>query len=222
AFDTLPPRLRRAVLALTTSSVPDIVLRISGGTMRRLQLFGISALALLAFVASGGVADAQAPQGQADAQLGMSKQVNLSPNDELTQSEAFLTRMDGARTGVRRQLESARSARDVVKTLCLNDKLNQIDVAIRSARERRQALETAAQRHDTDLATHEFTILTVLRQRTEQLTAEANQCIGSDTGFFPASEVTATVDPNLPQEDPSQFPNNNVIVEPPACSSCFK
>ena len=107
---------------------------------------------------------------------------------------------------MRRQLETARAQRDVVKTLCLNDKLNQIDVAIRSARERRQALELAANRKDADLANHEFTILTVLRQRADQLTAEANQCIGQEAGFVGDSAVTSTIDPNLPQEDPSEYP----------------
>jgi len=187
--------------------------------MRRQKLLGLSAVTVFAFLVSGGIAVAQ---GQADAQVGASKQVTVAPGDQLAQADSFLSRMDGARTQVRRQLESARAARDVVKTLCLNDKLNQIDVAIRSGRERRTALEAANSRHDADLATHEYTILTVLRQRSEQLTAEANQCIGSEAGFFPTAEVTSTIDPDLPQEDPSQFPVNNVIVEPPACSSCFK
>lgn len=186
--------------------------------MRRQKLLSTSAAVIFALLVSGGIAGAQS----GEAGVGVSKPVNLSAQDQLAQSEAFLSKMDGARQAVRRQLETARAARDVVKTLCLNDKLNQIDVAIRSARERRQALEAAAARHDSDLASHEFTIMTVLRQRSEQLTSEANQCIGSENGFFPASEVTSTIDPNLPQEDPSQFPNNNVIVEPPACSSCFK
>jgi len=188
--------------------------------MQRRRILGFSAVAMFAFLVGGGMA---AAQGQApDASLGMQKQVNLSPQEQLAQSDAFLTRMDGARQSVRRQLETARAQRDVVKTLCLNDKMNQIDVAIRSARERRQALDAAAQRKDADLASHEFTILTVLRQRSEQLTAEANQCIGSENGFFPTAEVTATIDPNLPQEDPSNYPDTNVIVEPPACSSCFQ
>jgi hypothetical protein len=182
----------------------------------RNRVLGLSAVA--AFLMVGGLAQGQAP----DASVGMSKQVNLGPQEQLAQSDGFLARMDGSRQAVRRQLETARANRDVVKTLCLNDKLNQIDVALRSARERRAALESAATRRDGDLANHEFTIMTVLRQRSEQLTAEANQCIGQEAGFFPTSEVTSTVDPNLPQEDPSKYTNTVVIIEPPACSSCFR
>jgi hypothetical protein len=39
----------------------------------------------------------------------------------------------------------------VVKSLCLSDKLSQIDVATRSARDRQTALQAAAQRNDAEL-----------------------------------------------------------------------
>jgi hypothetical protein len=192
--------------------------------MRRQNVFGFTAVTAVAFLLGHGIAAAQAQTGAPapDATAGLTRQVNLSPAEELAQSESFLTRMDTSRTGVRRQLETSRAQRDVVKVLCLNDKLNQLDVAVRSARERRQALEAAAQRNDADLANHEFTILTVLRQRADQLTAEANQCIGQEAGFITDSAVTSTIDPNLPKEDDSLYPEPSVIVEPPACSSCIK
>jgi uncharacterized protein YqeY len=192
--------------------------------MRRQKVFGFTAVTAVALLLGHGIAAAQAQTGQPapDANAGVTRQVNLSPAEQVAQTEGFLARMDGSRTGVRRQLETARAQRDVVKTLCLNDKLNQLDVAIRSARERRDALDAAAKRSDADLANHEFTILTVLRQRSDQLTAEANQCIGQEAGFITDSAVTSTIDPNLPQEDPSLYPEPSVIVEPPACSSCIK
>jgi hypothetical protein len=189
--------------------------------MRRQKVFGFLAVTAFAFVVGGGIAAAQTGAPPADATGGSARQVTLTPAEEVAQSEAFLSRMDGSRAVVARQLETARAQRDVVKTLCLNDKLNQIDVAVRSARERKQSLEAAANRADADLASHEFTILSVLRQRTDQLTAEANQCIGSEAGFITDSAVTSTIDSTVP-EDPSNYPENGVIVEPPACSSCIK
>jgi hypothetical protein len=123
--------------------------------------------------------------------------------------------MDQAAGTVRRQLEQARQARDVVKTLCLNDKLSQIDVAGRSGRDRQAALQSAVQRNDVELANHEFTILTVLRQRVEQLVAEANQCIGEEIAFVGQSEVSVQVDPNLPGEDTAQFPTDPTVIAVP-------
>jgi hypothetical protein len=200
--------------------------------MRRQNVLGFTAVTAFAFLIGHGIAAAQAqngPQQVPDATAGVTHQVNLSPAEQLAQTDGFLARMDGSRSVVRHQLETARAQRDVVKTLCLNDKLNQIDVAIRSARERRQSLEAAASRNDVDLSNHEFTILSVLRQRTDQLAAEANQCIGKEAGFVGESAVTSSIDPNLPDDpskypgtQPGQYPDDNLFVDPPACASCFQ
>ncbi|MFO0762300.1 MAG: hypothetical protein U0359_38025 [Byssovorax sp.] len=190
--------------------------------MRRQKVLGFTALSAFVLLL-GGMAFAQgqgAPPVPDLAGGQQSRQVSLSPKEEAEQASAFIGRMEGARTVVQRQLETARAQRDVVKTLCLNDKLNQIDVAIRSARERKQGLDAAVTRNDSDLASHEFTILSVLRQRTDQLTAEANQCIGQEAGFIGEAAVTSTIDPNLPKEDPSEYPTTDIVIEIPSCVSC--
>jgi hypothetical protein len=172
-----------------------------------------------------GAADAQtnaAGPSTGDTSVGMQRQANLSPKEQLAQADIAMARMAVTATNVRHLLEQARASRDVVKTLCLNDKLNQVDVAARSAHDRRVSLEQAAQRSDADLANHEFTILTVLRQRVEQLSAEANQCIGEEAVLFGETKVVTTVDPNLPHEDPSSYPDNPIISIPPPCASCIK
>lgn len=168
--------------------------------------------------AGGGAA---VPGSAADANAGLSRQVDIPPAQQLSQSEADLARMESSRDTVRRQLMDARAQRDVVKTLCLNDKLSQLNVAISSAQERHDALAAAVKRNDNDLATHEFTILTVLRQRSDQLTAEANQCLGEEIGSPGNSSVTTTIDKNLPVEDPSDYPTFTLTTEPPSCMSCY-
>jgi hypothetical protein len=132
--------------------------------------------------------------------------------------------MEQAAGAVRKQLQQAREARDVVKTLCLNDKLSQIDVALRSARDRKSSLQAAATRNDQELSNHEFTILTVLRQRAEQLTAEANQCIGEEAAFIGDTKVSTQIDPTLPPSDDTQFPPTDwtLISAPPVTVSPSK
>ncbi len=151
---------------------------------------------------------------------GLARQVTLSPQEMVTQADASLARMEGGRASVAKQLAKARQERDVVKTLCLNDKLNQLDVAMRSATERRQALDLAAKRGDADLANHEFTILGVLRSRADQLMVEANQCVGEEAGFAGDAAVSMTVD-GVPDDD-ADIPDFTVVVEPPQCLSCFQ
>ena len=192
--------------------------------MRRQKVFGFTAVTVVAFLLGHGIAAAQAqtaPQAP-DASGGLTRQVNLSPAEELAQSESTLARMDASRTTIAQMLANARAQRDVVKTLCLNDKLNQVDVAVRSARERKTALEGAAKNSDADLANHEFTILTVLRQRSDQLSAEANQCIGKEIETLGENTVKSSIEPGLPSEEPWLTDIINTVVNPPSCGSCFK
>jgi hypothetical protein len=180
---------------------------------------GITAFVL----AAAGSATAQpsnAPPSP-DAQVGFERRPTLSPQEQLTQAEAGVSRMEQVATTVRHQLEQARVARDVVKTLCLNDKLSQVDVAIRSARDRQVALQAAVQRNDVELANHEFTILTVLQQRAVQKGAEANQCIGEAYAFLGETQVTTEINPDLPSEDTTAFPptDQTLISAPPVAIS---
>ena len=186
------------------------------------RLLGIVLVGVLSILVGTGIAAAQAGgPTPPDASAGVARQVSLSPQEQLAQAESIVQRMDSTRSSVRRQLETARTQRDVVKVLCLNDKLNQIDVTIRSMRERKGALEAAAQRNDADLAAHESTILSVLRQRGDQLAVEANQCVGSDPIMIDQSEVKVQYEGDL-REDPSEYPSTETVIEVPSCSSCFK
>jgi hypothetical protein len=199
--------------------------------MRRNQIIGYTVVGLaVAALIGQGVASAQAPAPApaappaeaAPAAPGGAKQVDLSPADQVQAAQGYLRNMETTRDHIRRDLEDARQQRDVVKTLCLNDKLNQLDVALRSANERKRGLDLAASRGDQDLANHEFTILSVLFQRGQQLDAEAKQCIGKEVGFVGESSTTVDIAPNLPIEDPTDLPDTGVITQPPNCVSCVR
>lgn len=193
--------------------------------MRSSNLRSVGWAAAVGALVLGAAGSATAQQGStgasasasADAQVGFQRKQQLSPQDELTQADSILTRMDQASGTVRRQLERARTQRDVVKSLCLNDKLSQIDVAARSAKDRQSALQAAAQRSDVELSNHEFTIMTVLKQRAEQLAAEANQCLGEEVAFVGQTQVQAEINPELPTEETTGYPGDGTppIGAPP-------
>jgi hypothetical protein len=139
-------------------------------------------------------------------QVGFERHVQLSPQQEEAQAELLIGQMQATAATTQRMLAQARLAHDVVKTLCLNDKLSQVDVAGRSAADREASLHAAAGRGDQELSNHEFTILTVLKKRTEQLSAEANQCIGEEAAFIGATNVVTTVDVAMPTGDQTDMP----------------
>jgi hypothetical protein len=168
---------------------------------------------------------ATAPAKVEDAQVDLSKRAQLSPEAQLSEADVAVGKMERSAAGIRRQLEQARKEKDVVKTLCLDDKLSQADVAIRSARERKGSLQAAVARKDAELSNHEFVILMVLRQRGDQLVAEANQCIGEELSYLGQTKVTTTVDQNVSQVEDAPYPGPALpgfIVEPPSCVSCAK
>jgi hypothetical protein len=186
----------------------------------RLKWLAAVAIVAASTVPAGAQTDGPAP----DAQVGFQKKAQLTPAQQVTEAGNQITRMEQTASAIRRQLEEARAERDVVKVLCLNDKLSQADVAIRSAKDRQQSLQLSASRNDAELSNHEFTILTVLRQRGDQLSAEANQCIGEPVAVIGETITTPHIDPTLPPDDDTQYsPTDPGIVSlPPDCTTCTR
>jgi hypothetical protein len=148
---------------------------------------------------------------------------NLSPIEQFRRGEQHLQDIKKSSEMVKGALEQARAARDVVKVLCLNDKLNQIDVASRSAESRVTGLGQAVEQNDAVKARHDYAVLQVLKERVGALVTEANQCVGEDVGFFGESKVAVVVDPKIP--DPDTEPNRlssadvKTILDSPVLSS---
>jgi hypothetical protein len=182
---------------------------------------GLKWVGIAALVLGASTATAQGGAG-GSAQVGFQQSPRLSPQDEVSQGELVYSKIEHTSAVIRKQLDTARQARDVVKSLCLSDKLSQVDVAGRSVKDRQTALLAAVQRADAELANHEFTIISVLGTRVTQLMAEANQCIGEEVAFVGQTEVIATVEPMPGGPDVTgypQLPPVNVTYPPP-CTSC--
>lgn len=176
----------------------------------------------LFLLAAGAAAAQTAPPATTQpppVELGTRREVNLTPAEMVASAKTYIPEMDRGAAVVRRQLADARDRRDVVRVLCLNDKLNQIDLATRTATDRMDSLNAAATQNDLDRSKHEFTVVQVLRDRVKSLVSEASQCIGEETGFVGDSRVTVSVDPNIPDSDPSEFPNDPLVNTPPPLSS---
>ena len=185
----------------------------------------VTLVALLGVAGVAGVAGAQGTSGAKGTtapppvELGAGQDVALSPQAMAANAKGFLPEMDRSAAVVRRLLGDARERRDVVRVLCLNDKLNQIDLASRTASDRIESLNSAAQANDLDRTKHEYTVASVLRDRVRTLVNEANQCIGEQTGFVGESAVTVDIDPNIPDTDPSDYPDDPLVSIPPVLSS---
>jgi hypothetical protein len=145
--------------------------------------------------------------------------VNLTPQQMLERVRNMIPEMEKLRATVAEQLADAKKKKDVVKALCLDDKVKQMKLATDTAKDRVVDLTSAVSQNDPDRSKHEFTVIQVLRERVQTLVTEAQQCIGEETGFVGESDVTVEIDPAIPDTDPSEFPDDPLVSEPPVLSS---
>ena len=193
---------------------------------RRLSTSALLALVLAGTGAGVHEAFAQDPppsqDGKAPVDLAPpqnSREGDLSPEEMLVKAKQFVAGIEQSAGSISRQLQVARKERDVVRVLCLSDKLNQVDVALGSAQDRLSAVRAAAERSDADGTRHEYTVLEVLNDRVRVLVNESNQCVGEETGFIGEAEVSVSVDPNLPNADTSFNATASAPPPPPNISS---
>jgi hypothetical protein len=159
------------------------------------------------------------PDGTPAREVKGGQDVNLTPNQMLERVRAHVPEMEKLRATVAEQLAEARKKKDVVKALCLDDKVKQMKLATDTAKDRVVDLTSAVSQNDPDRSKHEFTVIQVLRERVQTLVTEAQQCIGEETGFIGESDVTVDIDPALPDTDPSDFPDDPLVSDPPVLSS---
>jgi len=182
------------------------------------------AVACLAVVTLTGVGVAIAQEGgepppAAPREVKGGADVTLSPPQMLERVRTMVPEMEKQRAIVAGQLAEAKKKKDVVKALCLDDKVKQMKLATDTAKDRVIDLTSAVSQNDGDRSKHEFTVIQVLRERVQTLIAEAQQCIGEETGFVGNTDVTVDIDPAIPDADPSDFPDDPLVSEPPVLSS---
>jgi hypothetical protein len=175
-------------------------------------------------VSAVGVAIAQEGGGPAPSSVGPrevkgGEDVSLTPKQMLDKVRGFIPEMDKLRAVVAQQLAEAKKRKDVVKALCLDDKVKQMKLATDTAKDRVVDLTSAVSQSDPDRSKHEFTVIQVLRERVQTLLTEAQQCIGEETGFVGNTDVVVDIDPAVPDADPSDFPDDPLVSEPPVLSS---
>lgn len=183
------------------------------------------AIACISVATLSGVGVAIAQEGDKGAATAPPKEVSggqdvsLTPKEMLDKVRSMIPEMDRLRATVSEQLADAKKKKDVVKALCLDDKVKQMKLATDTAKDRVVDLTAATTQNDIDRSKHEFTVIQVLRERVQTLVAEAQQCIGEETGFVGNTDITVDIDPAIPDADPSDFPDDPLVSEPPTLSS---
>lgn len=180
-----------------------------------------SAGAALAVLCVFGAAVAE-PGDASPSTPGARRDVTLSLTDMIAEAKKGFGEMQTARESVRRALQEARQAKDKPREFCLEDALNQIDMAMRSANERLEALtamQNAGGAADSPTsqasAKQDYLVFDSQRARVREALGEANQCIGEDAVTEEGTSVTMDIDPDVPDVDPSEIPDDPFDVSVP-------
>lgn len=145
---------------------------------------------------------------------------SLSGPEQLREADSVLEIVTGMRRRVSDMLDHARLERDIIKVNCLNDKLTQLDVTLRSAREHQELLSTAVSISNDGQRNHEFTLLSIFRSHAQDLENEAQLCVGEDPGVLDRSTiVTLGVDPGITERDTTQLTPESLAPERPLVTS---
>jgi hypothetical protein len=172
-------------------------------------------------LASQNQSPAPGQTGTSDADLSFKQQSNLTPQEMLEQSQKYMETMQNALKRIVELQELARKQNDVIKLNCVNDKLLQTKAAMNIAERTTTDLHEAIARNDDGARLHAFTKVTITTQKVQVLVTEAENCIGQDLSFVGETQVSTEIDPNIPQDDPTQPPLPNMpppIDRPPEAS----
>ena len=141
-----------------------------------------------------------AQDGAAD----LSKLDSLTPEQTLSQSQKYMSKMRETQTNIQKLQDQARSKKHIIKLNCVSDKLVQVKGHLAVADQSFTALNTAAARGDDAGRKHEYTRMTILFEKVTVLGTEAENCIGEDASYIGSTKVDVDIDPNIPDDDPTQ------------------
>ena len=154
----------------------------------------------------GGVARAQQPKPTTPSPT-LERAADVPDAEKLKRSNAAVGRMRSVLTEVLGRLEEARATKDVVKLNCVNEKLTQVKGLLRISEQSDVALQEAVAKKDTTAAEHEYSKVSIAKNKVEQLRNESEQCIGQ-LAFRTDENLTVEVEvpSGLPTEDPTNPP----------------
>ena len=119
-------------------------------------------------------------------------------------------------------LNQARREQDILMIPCLNDKLTQINVTIRSFEDRMEQHSESLRSGNTERRDHHYRIMVILSQRSRVLRSEADACIGSDDISFGRTQVETEIDPNITEDDATEWPvDEGDVTRPPSASGYY-
>lgn len=181
-------------------------------TLTPVRLFLVGVLGLGLGLASVSLIRGQGHQG---APVG-------DPAEDLEAVRADLASMEKGRGDTEKMYEDSKKQKDIIRTSCVHEKLVRMKNIIALAREQfsRYLMEKASGSSGASIPLRQK--ISMFKERAEEMVQEARQCAGEAIRVTDKPEITETIDPNIPQTDPTE-PVGSIWVmpRPPEASPYF-
>ncbi len=136
-----------------------------------------------------------------DATMSFGKRSLLTPEEQLTQTRAYLDKMNSAIASVEKLKEKTTGDSDIIKLNCIKDKLVKIKTHRQNSQNYQAALQQAITKGDQEGRDHQFSMLTMAYNKVIVLEQEAEACVGDDAAYVGQTRVDTEESTDLPQED---------------------
>jgi hypothetical protein len=187
------------------------------------KMFNLLALVLVIGVAGAAMAQDEESTPAADEETAKAEAAKMSDEQMTAKAEGTMTKLRDIRKYVQNLLDQARKAKDIIKITCLNDKLTQINVNIRTYEDRMQSLANAVKTGDKASRNHEYNVLVVIENKVVNLRMEAETCIGEAEGYLGKTEVQVTTPKGMAEMDPTDIFDIGIdIIDRPPPASAFQ
>lgn len=139
----------------------------------------------------------------------------------ITQYHSTINQMKSIQKKLATTAEEAKSDRDSIKYVCINDRLRLVSGTIEQATIRKESLESAIATGNTEEADHQLLIIDALHKRATVAAEEADLCLGAEIVRNSEEQVKYEVDDTIVTPDLNP-PTPSMVIEPPACASCYR
>ena len=181
----------------------------------------LAAIALGSFAVGGTLLAQPAGDDTPEVTAPIEKHANLTPAEMQATSETYLKDMQTVLVRIVELQQLARKQKDVIKLNCVNDKLLQVKQLLNIAEASRTDMVEAIAQQDNASTTHQFSQISIAKEKTEGLHNEAEGCIGEELVFLGPTEIEVD-DPGIPDDPTAPEPFDwDDVIEPPAYASPF-
>jgi hypothetical protein len=147
---------------------------------------------------------------------------SMDMEEMLERVEDYIKEMKKFLKRVLKLVAMARKEKDMIKLMCVNEKLTNIKGLLRIAEQSEVSIREAIVRKDRKAAEHEFTKAYTAYEVTKSLWAEAEGCVGKEAVYIGKTKTEVEVSREIPPEDVTELPIEPLKVERPPAASPFQ